>query len=58
MRMLQYEKIGVSEGLDTNKTSASKECMLCDYWYFKDVIIGTFKDLDLNRVFVINATIF
>ena len=56
--MLQYEKIGVSEGLDTNKTSASKECMLCDYWYFNDVIIGTFKDLDLNRVFVINATIF
>ena len=20
-----------------NKTSASKECMLCHYWYFKDV---------------------
>ena len=35
--MLQYEKINVSEGIDTNKTSASEECMLCDYWYFKDV---------------------
>ena len=35
--MLQYEKIDVSEGIDTNKTSASKECMLCQYWYFKDV---------------------
>ena len=35
--MLQYEKIDVSEGIDTNKTSASKECMLCHYWYFKDV---------------------
>ena len=58
IRMLQYENISVSEGLDTNKTSASKECMLCDYWYFKDVIISTFKDLDLNRVFVINVTIF
>ena len=34
--MLQYEKIDVSEGIDTNKTSASKECMLCHYWYFKD----------------------
>ena len=35
--MLQYEKFDVSEGIDINKTSASKECMLCHYWYFKDV---------------------
>ena len=35
--MLQCEQINVSEGIDTNKTSASKECMLCHYWYFKDV---------------------
>ena len=35
--MLQYEKIDVSEGIDTNKTSALKECMICHYWYFKDV---------------------
>ena len=35
--MLQYEKIYVSERIDTNKTSASKECVLYDYWYFKDV---------------------
>ena len=35
--MLQYKKISISEGIDTNKTSASKECMLCHYWYFKDV---------------------
>ena len=37
IKMLQYEKIDVSEGIDTNKTSASKECMLCHYWCFKDV---------------------
>ena len=35
--MLQYEEIDVSEGIDANKTSASKECMLCHYWYFKGV---------------------
>ena len=35
--MLQYEKIDVSEGIDTNKISASKECMLCLYRHFKDV---------------------
>ena len=37
IKMLQYEKMDVSEGIDTNKTSVSKECMLCHYWYFKDV---------------------
>ena len=31
------QKIDVLEGIDSNKTSASKECMLCYYWYFKDI---------------------
>ena len=35
--MLKYEKIDVSEGIDENKTSASKECELCSRWFFKDV---------------------
>ena len=35
--MLQYEGIDISEGIDIHKTNASKECMLCHYWYFKDV---------------------
>ena len=35
--MLQYEKTDASEGIDVNKTSASKECELCHYWFFKDV---------------------
>ena len=35
--MLQYKKIDASEGIDVNKTSASKECELCHYWFFKDV---------------------
>ena len=35
--MLQYEKIDVSVGIDTNKTSLSKDCILCYYWYIKDV---------------------
>ena len=34
--MVQYEK--VSEGIDVNKTSASKECELCHYCFFKDVV--------------------
>ena len=31
--MLQYDRIGILEGIDINKT---KEFMLCHYWYFKD----------------------
>ena len=34
--MLEYEKIDISEGIDVDKTSKSKECMLCHYWYFLD----------------------
>ena len=37
MKMLQYQKIDVSEGIDVNKTSTSKECELCHYWFFRDV---------------------
>ena len=35
--MLRYQKIDASEGIDVNKTSASKECEFCHYWFFKDV---------------------
>ena len=33
--MLELNRID-SEGIDTNKTSASKECNICHYWYFLD----------------------
>ena len=32
--MLYYDRIDVSEGVDVNKTSASKECDVCHYCYF------------------------
>ena len=35
--MLQYERNDVSEGIDINKPNKSKECMICYYWYFKDI---------------------
>ena len=31
------KEIDVSEGIDVNKTIASNECVLCHYWFFKDV---------------------
>ena len=36
-RVFQNDRIDVSEGIDINKTSKPKECMLCHYWYFKDI---------------------
>ena len=35
--MIQYKKNDVSEGIDINKSNESKECMLCHYWYFKNI---------------------
>ena len=32
--MIYYDRIDVSEGIDVNKTSASKWCDVCYYWYF------------------------
>ena len=49
---VKYEKIDVSEGIDVNKTSASKECELCHYWFLKTL------DLILKSMFVINVMIY
>ena len=35
--MSQYININISEGVDLNKTIASKECKVCHYWFFKDI---------------------
>ena len=32
--MLYYDRIDVSEGIEVNKTSKSKKCDVCHYWYF------------------------
>ena len=41
--MLYYNKIDVSEGVDVNKTSISKDCDICQYWHFIDIIDKGFK---------------
>ena len=35
--MLEYDRIDISKGVDVNKTSLSKECHICHYWYFKNI---------------------
>ena len=64
--MLLYEIIDVSEGLDPNKSNKSKECMICHYWYFKDIgykykphICNGYHDLsmivyNLNNFMILN----
>ena len=34
--MLEYDIIDISEGIDVNKSSNSRECSLCHFWYFLD----------------------
>ena len=34
--MLYIDRIDVSEGTDVYRTSVSKECHICYYWYFLD----------------------
>ena len=34
--MLYFDRTGVSEGIDVNKTSELNECDICYYWYFSD----------------------
>ena len=35
-KMLEYDRRDISEGIYMNKTSSSKECDICQYWYFLD----------------------
>ena len=35
--MLDYDRIDISERIDVKKTSASIECDICHFWYFKNI---------------------
>ena len=52
IKMLYYDRIDVSEGINVNKTSASKECNIRHYWYsldkgfnFKPIVCNGCHDL-------------
>ena len=41
--MFEYDRIDLSEGIDTNKNIATcKKCYLCGYWYFINKILYIF----------------
>ena len=39
--MLYYDRIGVTERIDVNKTRTSKECIICHHQYFLDKKVST-----------------
>ena len=41
MKMLEYDRIDISEGIDMSKTNKSRECDICHYWYFLDKTLIT-----------------
>ena len=36
IKMLEDDRIAISEGIDIDKRNKSKECDICHYWYFLD----------------------
>ena len=35
--MSEFDKIDISEGIDVDRMNKSKECKICNYWYFKNI---------------------
>ena len=52
LRMLYYDRIDVSEGIDINKTSESNDCDICHSWYFLN------KWLSFKHMYAIDAMIY
>ena len=50
--MLEYDRINISEGIDVNKTIASKEYDICHFWYFKNIGF-----LSMSNIFATVVTI-
>ena len=64
MQMLYYDRIGVPEGIDIDKTSESKKCDICHYWdkafKFQTDVCNGFHDLlmmsmNLSNILNINC---
>ena len=47
--MIYFDTIDISEGIDINKTSKSKECNICHYWHF------FINNLSFNHMYAIDA---
>ena len=64
--MLYSNRTDVSEGIDVNKTSAYKVCIICHYWYvlnkkfkFQSIVCNGYHDvltmsIDFNSISISN----
>ena len=61
--MLHYDKIDFSKGIDLTKSSNSKECMVCHYWFFnhgfkyEDSVCNTCHDFLIQWADISNIAI-
>ena len=56
--MLFYQfYIDISEEIDVNETSTSKECDICHYWYFLDKVCNFQSDIYNGCHFVLMLSI-
>ena len=46
--MISYEKIDKSDGIDFNKGENSVKFMICNYYYFKDVMMKRCQDVMMS----------
>ena len=51
IKMLEYERIDISEGIDVNKTNLSKQCDIFTIGILKILVLNT------NLIFVMDAMI-
>ena len=65
-KMISYERIDCSEGIDLNKGKNLVKCMICNYWYFSDgfnyqpYVCNVFHDFNmtvqsLNGFFIVTS---
>ena len=64
-KMFEYDRIDISEGIDVNESSNSRECSLCHFWYFTDQNVNyeTYfcngcHDMSMKPVSIKNLAIF
>ena len=48
--MLYSDEIDISEKIDFNKTSKSKECDICQYWYFLHKMSMNLSDVAILKI--------
>ena len=52
IKMLYYDRIDISEGIDINNISASKECDICHHLLFQPNVCNRCRDLFVMSMYL------